>query len=69
MSSRCASTLVYVDHDGKALLPASLKAVQAASKVGGDVSVLVAGGSDEVGVEEKAKKNGGKKRKKVMTRR
>ncbi|EDQ93087.1 uncharacterized protein MONBRDRAFT_21090 [Monosiga brevicollis MX1] len=44
--SRLASTLVYVDHNNGALNPAVRSAINAASKLGGDVTALVAGGDD-----------------------
>lgn len=46
--SRLASTLVYVDHNNGALNPAVRSAINAASKLGGDVTALVAGGDDAV---------------------
>jgi len=42
-ASRSASTLVLATHDNKTLNPATLSAVTAASKIGGDVTVLVGG--------------------------
>jgi hypothetical protein len=40
---RFASTLVLASHDGKTLDASTLNAVTAATKIGGNVSVLVAG--------------------------
>lgn len=42
-SNRFASTLVVADHDNATLNAATLSVVSAAGKVGGDVTVLVAG--------------------------
>lgn len=41
--SRFASTLVYVDHDGATVAQSTLRAVTAASKIGGDITAFVAG--------------------------
>jgi len=41
--SRCQSTLVLVEHNGKNVLPATKHAITAAKKVGGEISCLVAG--------------------------
>eukprot|EP00048_Salpingoeca_helianthica_P014824 m.223740 g.223740 ORF g.223740 m.223740 type:complete len:332 (-) comp16313_c0_seq1:194-1189(-) len=40
---RNASTLVYIDHDGKTVTAASRNAVTAAQKLGGEITALVAG--------------------------
>lgn len=40
---RAASSLVLVEHDGKAISNGTLRALTAASKVGGDVAVLTVG--------------------------
>ena len=42
-SARNASTLVLAEHQGGKLAPATLSAIAASSKIGGDVTVLVAG--------------------------
>lgn len=41
--ARNASTLVFIDHDGKTISPASRNAVTAAQKLGGEITALVAG--------------------------
>lgn len=43
MASRNASTLVYVDHDGAKVAGATLNALAAAQKLGGDITAFVAG--------------------------
>mmetsp|Transcript_39395 Transcript_39395/g.85324 ORF Transcript_39395/g.85324 Transcript_39395/m.85324 type:complete len:333 (-) Transcript_39395:53-1051(-) len=43
LHSRFASTLVLVDHNNKDVLPSTLATVTAASKIGGDITALVAG--------------------------
>lgn len=40
---RLQSTLVVAEHNNETLLPATLNALGAAKKIGGDISVLVAG--------------------------
>lgn len=42
---RCQSTLVVAEHNNEKLTPITLNAITAASKLGGDVSCLVAGTS------------------------
>jgi electron transfer flavoprotein alpha subunit len=42
-SVRHASSLVVIDHDNKTMDKASLKAVAAATKIGGDITALVSG--------------------------
>ncbi|RHY16469.1 hypothetical protein DYB36_008437 [Aphanomyces astaci] len=42
-SSRFASTLVVAEHNGEALTGGTLSAITAASKIGGDITVLVSG--------------------------
>ncbi|WFD43207.1 Electron transfer flavoprotein alpha-subunit [Malassezia psittaci] len=59
-SSRLANTLLYVEHKKGEINPASLSALTAASKLGGDVHALIAGSeSDAKGVAEKASKVSG----------
>ena len=41
--SRFQSTLVIAEHDNEKLTPVTLNAITAASKIGGDISCLVAG--------------------------
>ncbi|GMI05606.1 hypothetical protein TrLO_g11672 [Triparma laevis f. longispina] len=45
--SRFASTLIVADHDGSAIGASTLSAVTAAGSIGGDITVLCVGGSDE----------------------
>ncbi|KAL9986742.1 hypothetical protein ACROYT_G000930 [Oculina patagonica] len=45
VSGRSASTLVVAEHDNNAVGAITLSAITAASKLGGDVSALVAGTS------------------------
>ena len=45
VSGRSASTLVVAEHDNDTVGPITLSAITAASKLGGDVSALVAGTS------------------------
>ncbi len=52
------STLVLVEHEGGEIRPATLSVVAAATAIGGDVDLLVAG-SDSAGVAEKAAKIAG----------
>ncbi len=40
---RCQSTLVLAEHSNEKLTPITLNAITAASKLGGEVSCLVAG--------------------------
>ncbi|KAI9208858.1 electron transferring flavoprotein, alpha polypeptide [Polychytrium aggregatum] len=47
ISSRNASTLVFIEHKDSAVLPASLNAVSAATKLGGPVTALVAGSTSK----------------------
>ena len=49
------STLVLADHDNKELAPATLVAVTAAQKLGGDVHILVAGEGSQPVAEAAAK--------------
>jgi len=42
-STRCASSLVVAEHDGKAVTPGTYATITAASQLGGDVHVLVMG--------------------------
>eukprot|EP01104_Vermistella_antarctica_P018950 TRINITY_DN7211_c0_g1_i1.p1 TRINITY_DN7211_c0_g1~~TRINITY_DN7211_c0_g1_i1.p1 ORF type:complete len:347 (-),score=96.93 TRINITY_DN7211_c0_g1_i1:120-1160(-) len=53
-SVRCASSLVVAEHNGGVLNPATLSAVTAAGKVGGDVTVLVAGDGSSAPVAQAA---------------
>ena len=52
------STLVLVEHEGGEIRPATLSVVAAATAIGGDVDLLVAG-NDAAGVAEKAAKIAG----------
>ncbi|TNE40432.1 MAG: electron transfer flavoprotein subunit alpha/FixB family protein [Alphaproteobacteria bacterium] len=52
------SVLVLADHDNEALVPATLNAVTAAGKLGGDVHVLVAGSGCSAVADEAAKISG-----------
>ena len=47
-SARQASTLVYIDHNGQAVANGVRNTITAASKIGGDVTALVAGGDEAV---------------------
>lgn len=58
---RMASTLVVADHNNASLFPATLSAVTAATKLGGDIDVLV-GGAGCGAVAEAAAKIPGVKR-------
>ena len=49
------STLILADHDNKELAPATLVAVTAATKLGGDVHVLVAGEGSQAVADAAAK--------------
>jgi|TARA_R100000501_G_scaffold13151_3_gene24070 electron transfer flavoprotein alpha subunit len=49
------STLILADHDNKELAPATLVAVTAAAKLGGDVHVLVAGEGSQAVADAAAK--------------
>lgn len=42
-SCRSASTLVVAEHDGKAISQGTLACITAATKIGGDVTLLIAG--------------------------
>jgi len=59
--SRLQSTLVVVEHDNNALKGVTLNAITAASKLGGDVSCLVAGSGCSKAAEQVAKIAGVKK--------
>ncbi|KAJ1492879.1 hypothetical protein T484DRAFT_1770125 [Baffinella frigidus] len=52
---RMASTLVIADHNNAALFPATLSAVTAAMKLGGDITVLVGGAACGAVAEAAAK--------------
>ena len=43
LPSRNASTLVIAEHDGKAVTQGTLACITAATKIGGDISLLIAG--------------------------
>ncbi|WFD01560.1 Electron transfer flavoprotein alpha-subunit [Malassezia obtusa] len=59
-SSRLANTLLFVEHKKGEINPASLSALTAASKLGGDVHALVVGKSDEAkSIADKAAKVSG----------
>uniref|UniRef100_A0A7S4KS67 Electron transfer flavoprotein subunit alpha n=1 Tax=Guillardia theta TaxID=55529 RepID=A0A7S4KS67_GUITH len=58
---RFASTLVIAEHDNSALNAITRSAVTAASKLGGDVDLLVAGNNCDKVVEEAAKISGVKR--------
>ena len=49
------SVLVIAEHDNKALKPATLNAVAAAAKIGGEIHLLVAGGNCRPVAEAAAK--------------
>jgi electron transfer flavoprotein alpha subunit len=53
-ASRNASTLVVAEHDGKNVSAASLATITAASKIGGDVDVLVVGSVGTAGASAAA---------------
>jgi len=53
--SRFASTLVVAEHNNVALNPATLSAVMAASKIGGEIDMLVGGASCGAVAEQAAK--------------
>lgn len=53
-AARLASSLLYIEHKNGTINPASLVALTAASKVGGDVDGIVLGGDDVDGVVDKA---------------
>lgn len=42
-TARKASSLIVAEHDGSSVSPSTLSVITAASKIGGDISVLVAG--------------------------
>ncbi|MGE4312722.1 MAG: electron transfer flavoprotein subunit alpha/FixB family protein [Pseudobdellovibrionaceae bacterium] len=48
------SILLLAEHDGKSIKPATLNTVAAASKIGGDITVLVAGSGCEAAAKEAA---------------
>ncbi|WP_376959455.1 FAD-binding protein [Azospirillum sp. A26] len=50
-----ANILVIADHDGASLKPATLNAVTAAAKIGGDVHILVAGKGAQAAAEAASK--------------
>ncbi|HYF88254.1 electron transfer flavoprotein subunit alpha/FixB family protein [Azospirillum sp.] len=50
-----ANILVIAEHDGASLKPATLNAVTAASKIGGDIHVLVAGKGSQAAAEAASK--------------
>lgn len=52
------SILVIAEHDNKTLAPATLNAIAAAQAIGGDIEVLVAGGSCNAVAEQAAKASG-----------
>lgn len=58
---RCQSTLVVAEHNNDKLTPITLNAITAASKVGGEVSCLVAGTDCAKVAEEISKVHGVKK--------
>ncbi len=53
------SALVYAEHDGGQLNPATLATVTAAAALGGDVDILVVGGDDAASVADEAAKVAG----------
>jgi len=59
--SRLQSTLVIAEHDNNSLKGVTLNAITAASKLGGDVSCLVAGSGCSKAAEQVAKISGVKK--------
>lgn len=58
LQSRNASTLVVAEHNGEKLMPITLNAVTAASKVGGEVAALIAGENCGPALEELSKVKG-----------
>jgi len=56
--SRCNSTLVIVEHNNESITPITLNTLTAASKIGGEVSCLVAGTGCGKVVEELSKVSG-----------
>lgn len=58
-SAAFANTLVFIEHKNGAVSPASLSAITAAQKLGGDVHGVVLGGSNAKEVAEKAAKTAG----------
>ena len=50
-----ANILVIAEHDGASLKPATLNAVTAASKIGGDIHILVAGKGAQAAADAAAK--------------
>lgn len=61
VSSRHASCLVVAEHDGASVSQGTLACITAATKIGGDVSVLVAGKNASAIAESAAKISGPKK--------
>jgi len=57
-SKRLQSTLIIAEHNNEALLPITQNAITAAKKLGGEVSVLVAGTKCGPAAEAVAKSNG-----------
>lgn len=55
-SAARASTLLFIEHKGGAINQASLVALTAAGKIGGEVHGVVVGSEGVEGVVEKAKK-------------
>lgn len=55
-AARLANSLLFLEHKNGTINPASLVALTAASKVGGDVDGIVLGGDDVDGVVDKAAK-------------
>eukprot|EP01112_Ceratiomyxa_fruticulosa_P009686 TRINITY_DN2538_c0_g1_i3.p1 TRINITY_DN2538_c0_g1~~TRINITY_DN2538_c0_g1_i3.p1 ORF type:complete len:357 (+),score=73.53 TRINITY_DN2538_c0_g1_i3:202-1272(+) len=55
LNKRFASNLVIAEHDSKELSPGTLNTISAALKIGGDISVLVAG-KDVEGIAQKVTK-------------
>ena len=49
------SILVVADHDNAALQPATLNTIAAATEIGGDITVLVAGSGSAAVADEAAK--------------
>ena len=52
------SILIYADHDNQSLKPATLAVVTAASQIGGDIHVLVAGAGCQAAADQATKING-----------
>ena len=49
------TTLIIAEHNGTSLQPATLHAVTAAQKIGGEIHVLVAGNSAQAAAQAAAK--------------